>query len=122
MSDTVRKTVAFLSTRPPAGGDVAQACLEAALSFAVFEQKVLYIFIDDGIWQLLTFQSPMDGGKTIGAALGALDIYGINKVYACAQSMSARKVLENELIDGVEVAERSVISDLINSADSVFTF
>lgn len=115
-------TVSFISTHPPAGSDKAQACLDAALTFAVYDQRVHYLFFGDGVWQLLKSKPQVSGSKPIASALGAMELYGISKVYACATSAAQRALNPEDFIEGVELLDSSKMQALLEASDSVFVF
>lgn len=121
MQSTTRCNIAFISRSAPYGKNRANLCLDMALASAVFEQDVSYVFMDDGVYQLLKGQ---DGAavesKTLGNALETLSLYGIEKVYAERQSLTDRHIEEMDLLPGLRLLENDEIADLINSADKVF--
>jgi tRNA 2-thiouridine synthesizing protein C len=92
-----------------------------ALACAVFEQDVNYVFLDDGIYQLLKGQ---DGAaiqsKTLGNALETLALYSIENVYVDQQSLKERGIDAAELLPNIQLIENGALSSLIKNADLVF--
>jgi len=92
-----------------------------ALACAVFEQDVNYVFLDDGVYQLLKGQ---DGAaiqnKTLGKALETLALYGIENVYTDLQSLKKRGIDIAALLPGMQMIESDTISKLIENSDTVF--
>tara|TARA_B110000483_G_scaffold216132_1_gene267375 strand:- start:41 stop:328 length:288 start_codon:yes stop_codon:yes gene_type:complete len=92
-----------------------------ALACAVFEQDVNYVFLDDGIYQLLKGQ---DGtaiqSKTLGNALETLALYSIENVYVDQQSLKERGIDSAELLPNIQLIEDGALSRLIKNADLVF--
>jgi tRNA 2-thiouridine synthesizing protein C len=92
-----------------------------ALACAVFEQDVNYVFLDDGIYQLLKGQ---DGtaiqSKTLGNALETLALYSIENVYVDQQSLKERGIDAAELLPNIQLIENGALSSLIKNADLVF--
>jgi tRNA 2-thiouridine synthesizing protein C len=92
-----------------------------ALACAVFEQDVNYVFLDDGVYQLLKGQ---DGAailnKTLGNALETLALYGIENAYADQQSLKKRGIDIAALLPGMQLIESDTISKLIENSDTVF--
>lgn len=115
------KVITFISRRAPYGDSNAQLCLEMALACAVFGQTVSYVFLDDGVYQLLKHQdaSGIDS-KTLGKALETLDLYGIENVCVDADSLSERGIQGSDLVLEVEPVSRTHIAELIDQADTVF--
>ena len=92
-----------------------------ALASAVFEQDVNYVFLDDGVYQLLKGQ---DGAaiqnKTLGNALETLALYGIEKVYVDQQSLNKRSIDTTDLLPDMSLIDNDALSKLIESSDTVF--
>lgn len=116
-----KSSITFISRSAPYGSNRANMCLDMALASAVFEQDVSYVFLDDGVYQLLKGQ---DGSaiqsKTLGNALEALALYGIEKVYADQQSLKKRGIDAAELLAGMLIIDSATVSKLIESSDTVF--
>ncbi len=116
-----RCSIAFISRSAPYGQNRANLCLDMALASAVFEQDVSYVFLDDGVYQLLKGQ---DGAaiesKTLGNALETLSLYGIDSVYAERKSLEERGINEMDLLPGLQLIEHAGIAGLIEKADKVF--
>lgn len=116
-----KSSITFISRSAPYGNNRANLCLDMALASAVFEQDVRYVFLDDGIYQLLKGQ---DGAaiesKTLGNALETLALYGIEKVYADQQSLQARGITENELLPDIQLIDSGALAKLVKSSDTVF--
>ncbi len=116
-----RRRIAFISRSAPYGRNRANLCLDMALASAVFEQDVSYVFMGDGVYQLLKGQdgSAIDS-KTLGNALETLSLYGIENVFAERQSLEARGIAETDLLPGLQLIESAGIADMIGRADKVF--
>jgi len=114
-------SITFISRCAPYGQHKPKLCMDMALAAAVFEQHVSYIFLEDGVFQLLRGQ---DAGaihsKTLGNALETLELYGIDKVYVDRESLSRRNLKREDLIIEVEILDRIAIANLLAEADSVF--
>ena len=120
-SKNTNKTITFISRRAPYGDSNARLCLEMALACAVFGQTVNYVFLDDGVYQLLKHQDARGiNSKTLGKALETLDLYGIENVCVDADSLSERGIQGSDLVLEVEPVSRTHIAELIDQADTVF--
>jgi tRNA 2-thiouridine synthesizing protein C len=120
-NDTLKKSVTFISRHAPYGVNNARLTLDMALASAVFGQNVSYVFMQDGIYQLLKNQHA-DGihSKTLGKALETLSLYGIDEVCVDAESLAERNIQSSELIKDVQLVSRVEIAKLIDEADAVF--
>ena len=116
-----KSRITFISRSAPYGNNRANLCLDMALASAVFEQEVNYVFLDDGVYQLLKGQ---DGtaiqSKTLGNALETLALYGIESVFADQQSLKKRSIAGMELLPGIQMIDSDALSKLIESSESVF--
>ena len=116
MSDSIT----FISRAAPYGENNGKLCMDIALAAAVFEQKINYVFLDDGVYQLLSNQSPEAiASKPVGAALEAFDLYGIENVYVDKNSLSSRNLTQQELVIKAKVADSDLIAELIQNSKSV---
>lgn len=118
---SAKSSITFISRSAPYGQNRANLCLDMALASAVFEQDVNYVFLDDGVYQLLKGQ---DGAsiqnKTLGNALETLALYGIENVYADQQSLKKRSIGSAELLPGMQLIDSEAVSKLIENSDTVF--
>ena len=111
-SKTTNKAITFISRRAPYGDSNAQLCLEMALACAVFGQTVSYVFLADGVYQLLKHQD--------ARGIETLELYGIENVCVDADSLSERGIQDSELVLDVKPVSRAHIVELIDQADTVF--
>ncbi len=127
MSDTVannssnKKRITFISRAAPYGRDKAALCLDMALACAVFEQQVNYVFLEDGVYQLLKGQDATAiNSKTLGNALETLELYGIDNICVDQKSLQQRGLSEADILAGIQLIDRESISELIKASDTVF--
>jgi tRNA 2-thiouridine synthesizing protein C len=115
------KLFTFISRSAPYGSCRPQLCLDAALATAVFEQQVHYLFVDDGVFQLLNNQQgDAIGSKTLGSAMETLELYGIEKVLVDSNSLDQRGLEDEDLLLPVERVSDEDIRSLIAKSDYVF--
>lgn len=127
MTDTENTTkppksrITFISRSAPYGSNRANLCLDIALASAVFEQDVSYVFLDDGVYQILRGQdASIIKSKTLGNALETLGLYGIENVFADEGSLKRRNIDGTELLADIQVINSDALSELIKSSDTVF--
>lgn len=115
-----KKTFTYLSRSAPYGSNRAQVCLDAALATAVFEQTVNYVFLDDGVYQLLKDQNADKiFTKTIGNAIETLELYGIQNIFIKEDSLRERNLSIDDLAIKVEPLSNKKLAELIDGSDSV---
>lgn len=120
-SSPVKSSITFISRSAPYGNNRGNLCLDMALASAVFEQNVNYVFLDDGVYQLLKGQDAAAiQSKTIGNALEALSLYGIENVYADQHSLNKRGIDVADLLAGMQLIDSDALAKLIDSSDTVF--
>ena len=74
-----KQSISLIARRAPYGSCAARQTLDIAFAAAVFERPLNYIFIGDGVYQLLSKQDPEAiKNKPHGAALETLELYGID--------------------------------------------
>lgn len=119
--DNQARSITFISRSAPYGNYQPNLCLDMALASAVFEQVVNYVFLDDGVLQLLRGQQA-EGihSKTLGNALETLELYGIENVFVDGASLQQRKLKQKDLIMDVTLVDHSALSELIENSETVF--
>lgn len=116
------KTLTFLSRNAPFGSSRAKACLDMVLASAVFEQQIHYVFLDDGVWQLVRGHAPQAiEAKNTMAALQALELYGVENVYALDESLAERGLEIGHLQIPVRVCNRDQLANMIRQSHVVTT-
>lgn len=114
------KVLTFISRQAPFGNSKAKACLDMVLASAVFEQEIHYVFMDDGIWQLVRGHRPDNiGAKNTTAALQALELYGVDHVYALEKSLTERGLTSADLQIPVTVCSNARLQEIISRSDVV---
>lgn len=117
-----RKNLLFLARSGPYGSSRARALTDMVLSAAVFDQEIHYVFLDDGVGQLLADQQPAGiAAKNTSAALTALELYGVERVYVHESSLQERGLDTHPLLIDVERCDNARIQELLAQADHVFT-
>lgn len=116
-----RRKLLFISRSPPYGADRARSLLDMALAASVYEQDIELLFLGDGVYQLLPSQ---DGGrinvKTLGNAMEALELYGIEKPLVEAAALEERNLRAEDLVIPAKALNADGIRELIGQSDVVF--
>ena len=108
------KKFLYINRRAPHGSNYAQEGLEMAMVGAAFEQEVAIAFIDDGVFQLKRGQNPAGAGlKNFTAAFGALGDHDIRDIFVERESLEARGLRAEDLLQLVfedeDSAEKSAV-------------
>ena len=123
MMNNAKKKLLFVLRKAPYGNSLAKEALDAVLATSVYEQDLSVIFMDDGIFQLLSTQNT-DGieEKNISRLLAAFPLYDINQLFVCAASLQARGIKKEHIAEGVKPLETHAIKQLFTEQDHLLSF
>ena len=121
-TNAIKKTLTFITRKAPYGQSYAKACLDMVLSASVFDQQVNYVFMDDGVYQLMKNQAPAAiHAKNLSAAFPALELYDIEQIFVDEASLLARGLSAESLcLPTAVICSIQQIQSLINNSDVVF--
>ncbi len=124
MSTRTPKKILFISRHSPYGSSLAKDALDAILATSAYEQDIALLFMDDGIFQLLSSQQAEHiEQKSFSAQLQALSLYEIDRVYAHQESMEKRQITINDLsLDNIQVINNLEIIKLMAEQDHLLSF
>lgn len=115
------KSILLINRAGPFADGRAKAALDMALSAAVFEQDVLMLYTGDAVFQLLADQkADLISRKNTAAALSALPLYGIEKVYVDKSALTERGLEDKDLSVEAEILDGNAMANLLESADVAF--
>lgn len=98
MSDI--KKFLYVNRKAPYGTVYALESLEVVLIGAAFDQDVALVFMDDGVFQIKKGQnSEASGMKNFSPTYNALGDYDVNKIYVEKESLEARGLTQDDLMD-----------------------
>jgi len=117
----VTKSILIINRAGPYADGRAKAALDMALSAAVFEQQVMLLYTGDAVFQLVqNQQADLIHRKSPSAALSALPLYGVEKVYVDQAALISRGLEEQALAVEAEILNSNEMSNLLESADVAF--
>jgi tRNA 2-thiouridine synthesizing protein C len=135
MSET--KKFMYVNRRPPYGTIYALESLEVVLIGAAFEQDVCLAFLDDGVYQIAKGQNTKAVGmKNFSPTYKALGDYDVNKIYVEKESLEARGLTLDDLLDlkyededddwaekdSIRVLSKQELAALMDEQDVIFSF
>ncbi len=123
MTQATNKTFLIVCRKAPFGTSFAREALDVALAGSAFAQEVTLLFIDDGIFQLKLGQN----GKAINlkgahAALPALEMYDITRVYVDKHSLDERGLSDSDLAIDTKLLDSKQVTSLLQQSDIIFSF
>jgi tRNA 2-thiouridine synthesizing protein C len=135
MSDI--KKFMYVNRTAPYGTIYAWESLEVVLIGAAFEQDVSVAFVDDGVYQLVKGQNTTELGiKNFSPTYSALGDYDVNKIYVEKESLEARGLTIDDLMDlkyededddwaekdSIHVVSAAELADILEQQEVVFSF
>jgi tRNA 2-thiouridine synthesizing protein C len=120
----MHKKLLFISRHAPYGTNSAKDAIDAALAASIFDQDIGFLFIDDGVFQLLrNQQSQCIEQKNIASILSAFSLYGIDKIYAHKESLIDRGLTIEELhLAEVVILNNNDVAFLLSQQDQLLSF
>lgn len=123
MEGGVIKKFLYVNRKAPHGTVYALESLEVVLIGAAFEQDVSLVFMDDGVFQLVSDQDTAGiETKNFSKTYRALEMYDVEKLYVDKESMDARGLTADDLCVDVEVMSNDQIADLMEDQDVILSF
>ncbi|MBO1518284.1 sulfurtransferase complex subunit TusC [Oceanisphaera pacifica] len=96
--------VAFIFRTPPHGSASGREGLDAALATSALNEDIGIFFIGDGVYQVLEGQdTSLILGRDYAPTFGLLDLYDVERVYVCAQSLAERGLASTQVSIVAEV-------------------
>jgi len=135
MSDI--KKFMYVNRTAPYGTIYAWESLEVVLIGAAFEQDVSVAFVDDGVFQLAKGQNTTELGiKNFSPTYAALGDYDVNKIYVEKESLEARGLTIDDLMDlkyededddwaekdSIHVVPAAKLAEILEQQEVVFSF
>lgn len=104
----------YLFRSAPHGSSAGREGIDALLAASAYCEDISVIFMGDGVYQLLQGQAPADIlSKDYAPMLKLFDLYDIEQVYVCADSLAKRGLSHADLmIDATPLSLTSLKSQL----------
>lgn len=117
------KSLLLISRQAPWSGPSAREALDIVLAGGAFDLPIGLLFLDDGVFQLSARQNAKAlQQKDLSANLQALPMFGVEDLFACADSAAERGIDTAALaLDEVQVLAAPGIAALIDRYDQVIT-
>lgn len=115
------------TSQAPYSTSAAIDALEAAYAATNIGLSVKFMFIDDGVFQLLNHQhSDAIAHKNMAKKLAALPMFDVEDIYVCASSAEQRGIILDELALVEQISAQSITSEttraLLLQASNVLVF
>ncbi|ARB26159.1 sulfurtransferase complex subunit TusC [Pseudomonas tolaasii] len=113
------KSLLIISRQAPWSGPGAREALDIVLAGGAFDLPIGLLFMDDGVFQLAANQAPKAlQQKDLSANLQALELFGVEDVFACRHSLDERGLVAPTSAQPLNSED---IATLIDRYDQVVT-
>ncbi|WLH66527.1 sulfurtransferase complex subunit TusC [Pseudomonas sp. FP2309] len=113
------KSLLVISRQAPWSGPCAREALDIVLAGGAFDLPIGLLFMDDGVFQLAAHQDARAvQQKDLSANLQALELFGVDDVFACHHSLAERGLPHPA---NAQPLDSRAISQLIDRYDQVIT-
>lgn len=117
------KKIGVVIRHAPYGNHMAQEALDAILAASVYGQTLTLIFMGDGVLQLLKGQnSQVIQQKSFEKQLAALELYDIDRLFVCQDSLAKRGINASQLSVSISSLDNKDLSQLLHSQDTLLSF
>lgn len=116
-------TVAIVNSKAPYADNSGKDALDLALIFGSYEQDISLFFHGEGVWQLLADQHPEKlNQKNYLKTFGAFELYDIEKIYVCLDSINERMLDDNFHIDNIVILDKTSFNQRLAEHNVIFRF
>ncbi|MBB3101643.1 sulfurtransferase complex subunit TusC [Azomonas macrocytogenes] len=116
------RSMLIITRHSPWSGTSAREALDVVLAGGAFELPLGLLFLDDGVFQLISPQHPSSiQQKDLTANLQALSLFGIDELYASNRSLAERGIAADSLSLPVKIMQDDELTALIKRYDHVIT-
>lgn len=106
--------IAVLVTSLPLDGIAARESLDLIFALAAVDHQVSVIFSDDAVYQLVNADESTELlVKDFRRSFKLFELYDIENLYLCAESLRQRQLQANALVLDVQPLENSELSQLL---------
>jgi tRNA 2-thiouridine synthesizing protein C len=117
------KKIGITLRHAPYGNNFAQEALDATLAMSLFGQEITLIFLGDGVFQLLKHQEASAiYQKTFSKQIAAFELYGLERIFVCTQSLAQRAISADSLCIDVHLVEPAKIKKILHEQDTLLSF
>lgn len=122
MNHTPKKLL-FVLRHAPYGNSLAKEALDAILASSAYDQTMSILFMDDGVLQLIKNQhAGLIEQKSFSKILDAFELYDINQLFVCAQSLTQRGIKTEKIANNIQTLPIEDIQRLMQQQDHILSF
>lgn len=107
----------------PHGSSAGREGIDALLAASAYCEDISVIFVGDGVYQLLHGQDPQDIlSKDYAPMLKLFDLYDIEQVYVCENSLAERGLAQADLVITAQTLSLSALEHQLQRAGKLLSF
>ena len=113
----------FIFHSPPHSSASGREGLDALLAASAYTEDIRVLFVRDGVYQLLSNQKPeVIKSRDYISTFKLLELYDIDDIYICEESLMARQLSDQELIIKATSVSTVEIQELVSECSKVLVF
>ncbi|MBY6239001.1 sulfurtransferase complex subunit TusC [Vibrio harveyi] len=113
----------YLFRSAPHGSNAGREGVDALLAASAYCEDITVLFVGDGVYQLLFGQEP-NGilSKDYAPMLKLFDLYDIEQVFVCADSLAERGLAQADLVIDAEALNTEQLKVKLQQAGKLLSF
>ena len=113
----------YLFRSAPHGSNAGREGVDALLAASAYCEDITVLFFGDGVYQLLLGQDPTGIlSKDYAPMLKLFDLYDIEQVFVCADSLAERGLAQADLVIDAEALRTEQLKDKLQQAGKLLSF
>ena len=113
----------YLFRSAPHGSNAGREGVDALLAASAYCEDITVLFVGDGVYQLLLGQEPKGIlSKDYAPMLKLFDLYDIEQVFVCADSLTERGVAQADLVIDAEALNTEQLKAKLQQAGKLLSF
>jgi tRNA 2-thiouridine synthesizing protein C len=117
------KKIGIINRCLPHGSAQGRESLDLTLAMSAFNESLSLFFIGDGVYQLLDGHTPDESlQKNFQPLFKMLDLYDVENIYVCEQSLSQRSIKPEALLIDVILIDASELKTKLALQDQLLSF
>ena len=117
------KKIGIINKCSPHGSAQGRESLDLTLAMSAFNESLSVFFIEDGIYQLVANHVTDEVlQKHYQPLLKMLDLYDVENIYVCQQSLSQRGIKKEALVIEATVINNAQLKQFLSLQDQLLSF
>ncbi|WP_022942859.1 sulfurtransferase complex subunit TusC [Psychromonas hadalis] len=119
----IEKKIGIINRCLPHGSAQGRESLDLTLAMSAFNESLSLFFIGDGVYQLLDGHDPTEClQKHFQPLFKMLELYDVENIYVCQQSLLQRAITEDQLMIEVTSVDTQTLKTNLALQDQLLSF